>query len=141
MRREFPADHRIQTARRAMPPNHVPSCDRSRRPARLRRQWPNSGVRVQHAIRKTRRTGEHALRLGREIRDLVRIDRSGAGIAVEAFVRGADQQQIVPRQNEKRPPVRARFNVHAGTRCAGKRRYDHVTALGAAEQPRVVDRP
>jgi len=124
----FTADHGIQAARRAVPPNHMPTRDRGRRAPRLPRQRPNSGLRVQHAVRKTGRTGNtRSVSLVRYA-IFARIDRGGARVAFEALVRGADQRKSF-HGRMKNGARRARLHVHAGARRARKRRDDHMAAL------------
>ena len=61
-------------------------------------------------------------------------------IAFVALVGGADQEQLVPRQNEERPVVGAGLDVHTDARRAGERRHDDVAAFRAADQARVLNR-
>src|SRR5687768_16240556 len=102
MRRQLAADDRVEAARSAMTANDVAARDGSLRTARLMWQRPYSGVRVEHAFRKAGGAREDALGFADEIAALASVDRRGCRIAVVAFVGGADQQQLVPRQDEDR---------------------------------------
>ena len=98
------------------------------------RQRPNAGLRVEDARSERRRSRKHALRFRDEVLPFALVDRRRARIAVEALVGGADQVQLVPRQNEERPRVAAGLDVDARARRAGKRRDDQMAALRAADQ-------
>ena len=142
MRRELAADDRVQAARRAVPANQVTARDRSRGAARLIRQRPNAGMRVQHAAASPAAPGNTRSVSRDEIVELARIDRGGGRLAFESLVGRADQQQPVPRQNEQRPPVAAGLDVHADRAARPETASTiDVAALGAADQPRVLDRP
>src|SRR5262245_42257151 len=123
-----------------MPANDVAARDRTLGAARLVRQRPNTGVRIEHAFAKTGGTGKDALRFAGEVRALTRVDARGAGITLVALVGGPNQQQVVPRQDEKRPVVGARFDIDANLWRAGERRHDDVAAFRTADQARVTDR-
>src|SRR5688500_12048564 len=126
MSRELAAHDRVQPACSAMAPNDMAARDGALGTARLVRQRTDAGVRVKHAAGEPRRAGKHALRLAGKVRALAAIDLGRTRIAFETLVGRTDQEQLVPRQDEKRPVIGARLDVDADTWRPGKRGHDDV---------------
>ena len=114
----------------------VPARDALFRYSRGIRQRPHTGVGIANALPRQLRGRDNPVGLGQEKIDLPFLRLDLVEISVVAGIGRANQVEIVPRDNEERPPILPGFGVERVSRCAREGIDDDVAPFAAPDQAR-----